>query len=44
MVAQAPPDGHTLLFGASFYSEVLALAQNTGCLTIRSGISRPFHS
>ena len=29
MVAQAPPDGHTLLFGASFYSEVLALAQNT---------------
>jgi tripartite-type tricarboxylate transporter receptor subunit TctC len=27
-VAQAPPDGHTLLFGASFYSEVLALAHN----------------
>lgn len=26
--AKALPDGHTLLFGASFYSEVLALVQN----------------
>jgi tripartite-type tricarboxylate transporter receptor subunit TctC len=26
--AKAPPDGHTLLFGASFYSELLALVHN----------------
>ena len=28
IVAKAPPDGHTLLFDASFYSEVLALVQH----------------
>ncbi len=27
--AKAPPDGHTLLFGASFYSEILASVQKT---------------